>query len=310
VYPPALHRTRGRSRTLGDPYLTSARYGSWMTRRPAALAALAALALAPWLANPAFGAGVEPGSATAARAVDDAALEPLAAAPTELPAPDWKGLRRDTWYFLGYQFVAVGVLYVMPETVTNFDRGGDHLRKWRNNVSNPGHDEDDHYINYVLHPYWGAAYYIRGRERGLTRWQSLGYSTLLSTLFEFGAEALFEKPSIQDLVVTPLIGSLIGEYVFSPLRQSIKSRPGGPDTLGKVALVLTDPLGSANDLVDRILGIETQLSLGPMRAPIRTDPVSGTRAGSRPGGGGSGARRPDGARPKGPAWGLLLDVRW
>ena len=36
--------------------------------------------------------------------------------------PDWKGLRRDTGYFLGYQFVVIGVLYVMPTSVTNWDR--------------------------------------------------------------------------------------------------------------------------------------------------------------------------------------------
>ena len=77
----------------------------------------------------------------------------------------------------------------------------------------PHLDDDKFYLNYMLHPYWGATYYIRGRERRLSRWQSLGYSALLSTLYEFGAEAFFEPVSYQDLIVTPLIGSLLGEYV-------------------------------------------------------------------------------------------------
>ena len=164
-----------------------------------------------------------------------------------MPA-DWKGLRRDTAYFLGYQFVAVAALYTAPTSVTNWDRSGDHLDKFRYNVIHPTWDEDDFYINYLLHPYWGATYYIRGRERGLGRWQSLGYSALLSTLYEYGAEALFERPSYQDLVVTPLLGSLLGEFVFAPLRARIRSKPSPLDGSEKAALVLTDPLGAANDL--------------------------------------------------------------
>ena len=219
--------------------------------------------------------------------------------------PDWKGIRRDTWYFLGYQFVAVGVLYALPEEVTQFEREGDYLRKWRTNVSNPARDADDHYINYVLHPYWGAAYYIRARERGLTRWESFGYSVLLSTLFEYGAEALFEKPSYQDLVVTPLVGSLLGEYVFAPLRRSIKSRPGATDGLGRFVLVLTDPLGAANDLTNRLFGAETHVSLAPMRT-MRPRPVFDVR----PAGNAVAGPWPEGVRSRAVTWGLQLDVRW
>ena len=66
----------------------------------------------------------------------------------------------------------------MPESVTNWDRSDDHLSKWWDNVTHPTMDDDDAYINLLLHPYWGATYYIRGRERGLSRWQSVGYSAL------------------------------------------------------------------------------------------------------------------------------------
>ena len=282
-----------------------------MSRGPITLAAFAALALSTWLARPACGAVVEPRNEIEAHQVDGAASE-TPEATSEQPAitPDWKGLRRDTLYFLGYQAVAIAVLYPLPESVTNFDKSGAGLSKWWDNVSNPHRDTDDAYLNWITHPYWGAAYYIRGRERGLNRWQSFGYSALLSTLYEYGAEAFFEKPSYQDLWITPVIGSLLGEFVFSPLRESIKAKPGGPDGMDKFLLVLTDPLGAANELTDRIFGVETQVSLVPMRAtrlsgsltrPLATTISPGSRV-AWP--------HPDSGRLTGVTWGLQLEVRW
>ena len=206
--------------------------------------------------------------------------------------------------------MAIAVLYTMPTAVTNWDRSGDHLEKWWDNVRNPTWDEDAFYINYILHPYWGATYYIRGRERGLSRWQSLGYSALLSTLYEYGAEALFERPSYQDLIVTPLLGSLLGEFVFTPIRNNIKSKPGPLDGWDKFALILTDPLGAANDLTNRLFGVETQVALTPFRGMNALRPTSGPLAAALYAGGGAAGARPDRLRPRSPTWGLQLDVRW
>lgn len=268
-----------------------------MSRSPFALAAVVALALSPWLARPAFCAFAEPGEEIRA---------PSAAPDPPVPTADWEGLRRDTWYFVGYQAAAVAVLYALPQETTGFDRGNASYGKWRYNVTHPAWDKDDLFVNYVLHPYWGAAYYIRARERGLDRWQSFGYSALLSVVYEFGAEALFERVSYQDLVITPLVGWLVGEYVFSPIRESIRSKPGEPDTMDKVALILTDPLGALNGLTDRIFGVETQLSLAPIR-PIRP---SGPVAAAALAEGRGGWPRPDRSSPRGVAWGLHLQVRW
>ena len=289
-----------------------------MSRVPITLAAFAALALSTWLARPAWGADVEPRNEIEAHQVDDGAgktpeatperpnITPEAAPEQAAITPNWKGLRRDTLYFLGYQFVAIAVLYAMPESVTGFDKSTAGFSKWWDNVSNPHRDTDDAYLNWITHPYWGAAYYIRGRERGLSRWQSFGYSALLSTLYEYGAEAFFEKPSYQDLWITPVIGSLLGEFVFSPLRESIKAKPGGPDGMDKFLLVVTDPLGAANELTD---GVETQVSLVPMGAtrlsgsltrPLVTSISSGSVAWPHP----------DSGRLRGVTWGLQLEVRW
>jgi hypothetical protein len=179
--------------------------------------------------------------------------------------PDWPGARRDTSYFLVYQLAVIGVLYLMPDSVTNWDKddieAGRLADKWWDNLTHPEWDEDDWWINYLAHPYWGATYYIRGRERGLDRPRSFLYSALLSTLYETTFEAVAEPVSYQDLIVTPVLGALVGEYVFGPLRERIRARPGTPSWSDKTVLFLTDPLGVMSSWTDRRRGVETRLTM-------------------------------------------------
>lgn len=214
--------------------------------------------------------------------------------------PDWRGVRRDVGYFLGYQFVAVGALYVAPESISGWtsEQKQDYsISKWRDDVSKPVWDEDVWWINYVTHPYWGGAYYIQARERGLDRAQSFWYSALISTLYEYGAEALAEPVSIQDLVVTPVAGFLVGEYLFTPLRQRIRAKSGELDWSDKTTLFVTDPLGVINAETDRLLGVKTTLQWQPIVMRI---PASATGM----------ADAPEAVRRGRPAWGLQLSVDW
>jgi len=164
---------------------------------------------------------------------------------------DEAGLRRDTYYFLGYQLAVIAVLYVMPESVSGWSReqkDEPRFRVWRDHVSNPEWDTDDLFINYVLHPYWGATYFVRAKERGYSNRQALYYSAILSTLYEFGVEAIFENPSIQDFFVTPIAGYYLGKY-FLKVREDIRRKVRTTGTLSardKWILALTDPLGSMN----------------------------------------------------------------
>lgn len=199
------------------------------------------------------------------------------------PSRDWEGLKQDTVYFLGYQFVIIGLLYIMPENISSWseeEKEKYSFGKWKNNVTEPVKDEDDYFINYVLHPYWGAAYYIRARERGYPGWNAFGYSILLSTLYEYGAEALFEPVSAQDLIVTPVAGSLLGRFVFEPLRARIKRKPQPRSFSDKFLLVATDPLGAANHLAEELLGRNAGATLSLDVAPrksLRADDYVGLR---------------------------------
>ncbi|WP_255987293.1 DUF3943 domain-containing protein [Chitinolyticbacter albus] len=221
---------------------------------------------------------------------------------TSASSPDWPNLKRDTWYFIGYQFAATGMLYALPEDITHFDRDNASFDQYWDNVTHPHWDEDDGFVNYVLHPYWGAAYYIRGRERNLSRWQSFWYSALLSTLYEYGAEAFFEPVSYQDLIVTPVLGSLIGELLFSPLREHIHAQETPLDWTDHTLLVLTDPLGALNQLTDSLLGRRTMVSV------TRLNPARLHFADSYPGLGQRGMGTEQ-ARADAP-WGLIVHFSW
>ena len=189
-------------------------------------------------------------------------------------APDHAGLRRDTAYLLSYHMAAIGILYMLPESISNWseeDKEDYSLSTWWDNVRNPQWDDDKHWINYLAHPYWGAAYYVRARERGFDERESFWYSVAMSTAYEFGAEALFEQPSIQDLVVTPVGGVIVGEY-FLYLRARTVARYGPGENMrfsDRALLAVTDPLGAINRQVQSWLGRPVESSFYPYFGPQR-----------------------------------------
>jgi hypothetical protein len=218
---------------------------------------------------------------------------------------DWKGIGRDTAYFMGYQVVVAGVLYLLPESVTNWtdEQKRSTVNKWAENVQSATWDKDPAWINYIGHPYWGATYYIRARERGFSEFGSFCYSAFLSALYEYGIEAFFEQPSYQDLIVTPVGGILIGKFIFEPIRASIKSKAelAWHDHL---LLILTDPLGAANGLVDRSLGIKSnvRVAIPGLTPPLRVDHASYHAARS--------LKRQDENRSRRHEFGIGFDLMW
>ena len=136
-------------------------------------------------------------------------------------------------------------------------------------------DHDNWVFNCVLHPYGGAAYYMSARSQGFNSWQSALYSFGISTLFwEYGIEAFMEYPSIQDLIITPIIGSLIGEQ-FYKIKRSIVTNGYhliGSSFLGHMVVFFIDPV---NEFMGVLLGNQCkkknsapQVNLSSMLTPI------------------------------------------
>lgn len=151
---------------------------------------------------------------------------------------------------LGASVVGVGILYLMPESVTNWDKSdikpSTLFGDWWDNVSSgPVVDKDDWFLNWITHPYWGAVYYMSARSAGANAPYSFLFSVIASTFFwEYGVEAFAEVPSIQDLFITPIVGSIIGEGFYASKRHILNNdyRLLGSKAFGHVVVFLMDPL--------------------------------------------------------------------
>ena len=60
----------------------------------------------------------------------------------------------------------------------------------------------------------------------------------MSTGFEYLVESWSEKPSIQDLIVTPVVGSILGELIYLATQEM---RKDGFSTAEKIIVTVINP---------------------------------------------------------------------
>jgi hypothetical protein len=193
------------------------------------------------------------------------------------PERDPKRLLYNTGLFFGAAAASFAILWVLPESVTNWDKEQmleeGLLTRWEENVkAGPVMDEDSFFLNYIMHPYSGAVYYMSARGSGFEWWESFLYSTIMSTFFwEYGVEAFAEIPSWQDLVITPIVGSFAGEGFFILKGKIVRndSRILNSRFLGNTSLFIMDPF---NEILD-FLGYKTKIKIDTysMIAPMGYD---------------------------------------
>ena len=171
-----------------------------------------------------------------------------------LRSPDWHRLWINTAVLSGAFVGTLLVLECLPEDATTWNRAELQkvplFKRWWDHVvvKGPEWDHDNPIFNYVLHPYAGAAYFMAARSCGFNYYQSLLYSAAISTIgWEFGIEAFMERPSIQDIFITPLIGSAIGEGFYHIKRKLVENGYEllGSKVLGNIVAVLVDPVNEA-----------------------------------------------------------------
>jgi hypothetical protein len=171
-----------------------------------------------------------------------------------------KLLVKQTRNFLVPATAIMGVIYALPKEITHwekfvpsemFDRYIKHIN------AGPVIDKDRPIINYVGHPYSGAIYYVTARHAGFSPGVSFGYSAFMSTVFwDYGLEGFQEIPSIQDLIVTPVLGSLLGEMMLTA-EKKLKANDGvllGSKALGSVGLTLLNPAEAILKKSDALFG--------------------------------------------------------
>lgn len=143
---------------------------------------------------------------------------------------DWHRLNVNTAIFTPAFVGTLLVLECLPEGAIAWNRAELQdvplSKRWRQHVIEQGleWDHDKFYFNYILHPYAGTAYFMAARSCGFNFWKSAFYCSLISNIgWEYGIEASMERPSIQDLLITPIVGSCIGESFFRTKRKLVSN---------------------------------------------------------------------------------------
>lgn len=179
------------------------------------------------------------------------------------PDKKYRYLLASNGLLLATAATAFGALLILPESISNWsdediaNLGTNYVKKVN---LGPVIDKDKLYLNYLAHPYVGAIYYMQPRTAGFSWAESAFYSFLFSTFFwEYGIEAFAEIPSWQDLILTPAVGSIIGEGFFQTSRyiQNNNGRLFRSKILGSIVLMIMDPIG----FVMRDLGLATAIGI-------------------------------------------------
>lgn len=122
----------------------------------------------------------------------------------------WRAAR----VIFGGEVAAMTFLAAMPSDFSNWNKHFyDHApTNWKRAFTMPPKFDDDPFlVNYIQHPLAGAIYYNGVRSQGASQLQSFFFAVGESTFFEYFIESVAERPSIQDLIVTPVAGYFIGE---------------------------------------------------------------------------------------------------
>ena len=104
-------------------------------------------------------------------------------------------------------------------------------------------DDDLFATNALAHPFAGAIYYQIARGNGLSPLASLAASFLTSTAWEYLGE-WDEKPSTNDLILTPAGGAVIGEATYRLGRMFAAGSPSMGNCLGAL---LFSPVATLNE---------------------------------------------------------------
>lgn len=156
---------------------------------------------------------------------------------------------RGSFFVFGIEICCTSVLLMTPEEISKWDKSEASFRKSLNTfklayTELPIKDNDLWAINYIGHPYQGAYFYNAVRSQNATVLQSSLFCLGHTLLWEFVSEAFYEQPSIQDLIVTPISGVILGELIH---RGTLRMSRNGFIWYEKALIILINPLYVLNN---------------------------------------------------------------
>jgi len=168
-----------------------------------------------------------------------------------LPAAETFGLNLFVWASLRYimqaDYARIGTRTMSNNLKTGF--------VW---------DTDDFWTNQFSHPYHGGLYFTLARSSGLNFWNSLVYPVGGSLMWELFMEN--EPPSINDFIITPTSGIILGEITYRISSLIINdSKTGWARTWREIAATAICPMHGFNR---HVLGIKQNPHAPPSEHPF------------------------------------------
>jgi len=115
-------------------------------------------------------------------------------------------------------------------------------------------DTDDYFANQLMHPAHGNLTYNAARSTGLGFYESFAYAFVGSLIWEQFCE--IQPPSVNDQVMTPAGGSLVGETLFRMYRLVLDSGGYAPSGWRQFFAFWLNPVAAGNRVLfkDRFRG--------------------------------------------------------
>ncbi|MCF8461763.1 MAG: DUF3943 domain-containing protein [Flavobacteriales bacterium] len=154
----------------------------------------------------------------------------------------WRG----TLPVLGMEAIGYGILAALPTEISQWERVDNrYTQNWKNTFTKPPvFDHDTWYMNYIAHPYQGMLFYNAVRSQNAKIWQSSLFCLGHVLVFEYVIEGGAEQPSIQDLIVTPIAGILLGEGIH---RATMAMAKNGFKWYETTAIIILNPMFAINN---------------------------------------------------------------
>ena len=112
---------------------------------------------------------------------------------------------------LGFIYSINIVLYVATQPETVKEEGS--FEKYRKNFGRTVlFDNDREFWNWLVHPYSGSQLYLYFRANSYSPADAFRMSFFSSLLFEYTIEVYTEPASMEDLINTPILGSVLGYF--------------------------------------------------------------------------------------------------
>ncbi len=132
--------------------------------------------------------------------------------------------------------------------VYNFDWAHISLATWKYNLKKGWEWDSDRFgINFIGHPHSGNFYFNVARSNGYSFWQSLPFAIEGSLMWEYFGEN--SRPSINDVINTPISGMLLGEIFYRISSNILDDRTRGRERVFReIFAAIIDPPRALNRL--------------------------------------------------------------